>query len=141
LSTAAAFADEIVAALRSVRHRQSRGLGAAALSRVEPESNRKDGYAMPGLKVTPDQLSAMGGSVARVSTDIRGAQQSLKGQLAPLFGADWSGAAAAQFTALYEQFDQHAKGLSDALDGIGQLLGRAGASYAEVEQQIAASFR
>jgi 6 kDa early secretory antigenic target len=96
---------------------------------------------MPGLKVTPDQLSAMGGSVARVSTDIRGAQQSLKGQLAPLFGADWSGAAAAQFTALYEQFDQHAKGLSDALDGIGQLLGRAGASYAEVEQQIAASFR
>jgi 6 kDa early secretory antigenic target len=96
---------------------------------------------MPGLKVTPDQLSAMGGSVARVSTDIRGAQQSLKGQLAPLFGADWSGAAAAQFTALYEQFDQHAKGLSDALDGIGQLLGRAGATYAEVEQQIAASFR
>jgi 6 kDa early secretory antigenic target len=96
---------------------------------------------MPGLKVTPDQLSAMSGSVARVSTDIRGAQQSLKGQLAPLFGADWSGAAAAQFTALYEQFDQHAKGLSDALDGIGQLLGRAGASYAEVEQQIAASFR
>jgi 6 kDa early secretory antigenic target len=96
---------------------------------------------MPGLKVTPDQLSAMGGSVARASTDIRGAQQSLKGQLAPLFGADWSGAAAAQFTALYEQFDQHAKGLSDALDGIGQLLGRAGASYAEVEQQIAASFR
>ncbi len=96
---------------------------------------------MPGLKVTPDQLSAMGGSVARVSADIRGAQQGLKGQLAPLFGADWSGAAAAQFTALYQQFDQHAKGLSDALDGIGQLLGRAGASYAEVEQQIAASFR
>jgi early secretory antigenic target protein ESAT-6 len=96
---------------------------------------------MPGLKVTPDQLSVMGGSVARVSADIRGAQQSLKGQLAPLFGADWSGAAAAQFTALYEQFDQHARGMSDALDGIGQLLGRAGASYAEVEQQIAASFR
>jgi hypothetical protein len=31
--------------------------------------------------------------------------------------------------------------MSDALDGIGQLLARAGASYAQVEQQIAASFR
>jgi WXG100 family type VII secretion target len=96
---------------------------------------------MPGLKVTPDQLSTLGGAVARVSADVRGSHHGLKGQLAPLFGADWSGAAAAQFSALYEQFDQHAKGMSDALDGIGQLLGRAGAAYADVEQQIAASFR
>lgn len=96
---------------------------------------------MSGLKVTPDQLSALSSSVTRVSADVRGQHQNLKGQLAPLFGADWSGAAAAQFTALYDQFDQHAKGMSDALDGIGQLLARAGATYAEVEQQIAASFR
>lgn len=96
---------------------------------------------MSGLKVSPDQLSALGGSVARVSADVRGEHQNLKGQLAPLFGADWSGAAAARFTALYDQFDLHAKGMSDALDGIGLLLGRAGATYAEVEQQIAASFR
>jgi WXG100 family type VII secretion target len=96
---------------------------------------------MPGLTVTPDQLSALSGAVARVSADVRGEHQGLKGQLSPLFGADWSGAASAQFTALYEQFDQHARGMSDALDGIGQLLGRAGASYADVEQHIAASFR
>ena len=96
---------------------------------------------MSGLKVSPDQLSALSGSVARVSAGVRGEHQTLKGQLTPLFGADWSGAAAAQFTALYEQFDRHAKGLSDALDGIGQVLARAGTSYAEVEQQIAASFR
>jgi WXG100 family type VII secretion target len=96
---------------------------------------------MSGLKVTPDQLSALSGSVSRISAQVRGEHQSLRAQLAPLFGADWSGAAAAQFTALYDQFDLHAKGLSDALDGVGQLLGRAGASYAEVEQQIAASFR
>ncbi|MEP7180101.1 MAG: WXG100 family type VII secretion target [Pseudonocardiales bacterium] len=96
---------------------------------------------MSGFRVTPDQLSALSSSVSRVSADVRGQHQSLKSQLVPLFGADWSGAAAAQFTALYDQFDQHAKGMSDALDGIGQLLARAGATYAEVEQQIAASFR
>lgn len=97
---------------------------------------------MPGgLKVTPDQLSALSGSVSRTASDVRSSHASLHSQLNPLFGADWSGAAATQFTTLYEQFDQHARGLSDALDGIGQLLGRAGSTYAEVEQQIAASFR
>ena len=66
---------------------------------------------------------------------------SLKSQLSPLFGADWSGTASAQFSALYEKFDQHAKGLNDALAGIGLLLHSAGANYASAEHQIAASFR
>jgi WXG100 family type VII secretion target len=96
---------------------------------------------MSGLKVTPSQLEALSSSVARVSGEVRGQQQSLRTQLTPLFGAEWSGAAAAQFTALYEQFDQHARGLSDALDGIGRLLARAGVAYADGEAQIAASFR
>ncbi|MEP6598821.1 MAG: WXG100 family type VII secretion target [Actinomycetota bacterium] len=96
---------------------------------------------MTALKVTPSQLQALSGGVSRTSADVRASHQTLKGQLAPLFGAEWSGAAAAQFTNLYDQFDQHAKGLSDALDGIGQLLNRAGVSYADVEQQIAATFR
>ena len=96
---------------------------------------------MGALKVTPDQLNTMSGSVARTSTDVRGSHQALKAQLSPLFGADWSGAAAAQFATLYDQFDQHATGMSDALDGIGQLLSRAGSAYADVEQQIASSFR
>ncbi|TAM86657.1 MAG: WXG100 family type VII secretion target, partial [Jatrophihabitans sp.] len=94
-----------------------------------------------GLRVTPAQLAALSGSIARVSGQVRGEHQGLKAQLGPLFGAEWSGAAAARFAALYEQFDQHARGMSDALDAIGALLGRAGSAYAEVEQQIAASFR
>lgn len=95
---------------------------------------------MTGLRVTPEQLEALGGTVGRVSVDVRGQHQNLRGQLAPLFGSDWSGPAAAQFSALYQQFDTHARGMSDALDGIGQLLRRAGLTYADVEQQIAASF-
>jgi WXG100 family type VII secretion target len=95
---------------------------------------------MSVLKVTPMQLQTLSGSVSRTSADVRGAHHGLKAQLSPLFGADWSGAAAAQFTALYEQFDAHAQGLSDALEGIGQVLNRAGVAYADVEQQIAASF-
>jgi WXG100 family type VII secretion target len=94
-----------------------------------------------GLKVTPEQLQELSGTVARVSAEVRGSHESLRTQLSPLFGADWSGVAAAHFSSLFEQFEQHASGLSQAMDGIGTLLGQAGVSYAEVEQQIAASFR
>lgn len=94
-----------------------------------------------GFKVTPQQLDALGGTCNRTATDVRSQHATLRAQLTPLFGADWSGAAAAQFTALYEQFNRNAQGLSEALDGIGQLLTHAGQSYAAVEQQIAASFR
>lgn len=93
------------------------------------------------LKVTPVQLETLGSTTHRVCTDVRGAHQQLTAQLGPLFGADWVGAASVQFSELYENFDRHAKGLCDALDGIGALLVRAGTTYAEVEQQIAASFR
>ena len=96
---------------------------------------------MSALKVTPAQLQALSGTVGRTSSDVRASHHSLKAALTPLFGAEWSGSAAGQFTSLYEQFDQHAQGLSDALDGIGQVLNRAGVAYAEVEQQITASFR
>ena len=96
---------------------------------------------MSSLKVTPTQLEALGGAAHRASTDVRGTHSTLRGQLSPLFGADWSGAAASQFAGLYENFDQHARGLADALDGIGALLQRAGATYAEAESHIAASFR
>jgi WXG100 family type VII secretion target len=118
-----------------------RGLSHVASLADETESALAKGPNMSVLKVTPAQLQALSGGVSRTSTGTRGMYQNLRAQLAPLFGADWSGAAAAQFSALYEQFDQHARGLSDALDGIGQLLGRAGVAYADVEQQIATSFR
>lgn len=96
---------------------------------------------MSALKVSPDQLTTLSGSVSRVSGQVRAEHQNLKGQLSPLFGAEWTGAAAAQFTALFDEFDRSARALSDALDGIGGLLARAGVSYREAEAAIAASFR
>lgn len=96
---------------------------------------------MSTLTVTPAQLAALGSATHRASADVRGRHQQLRAQLAPLFGADWSGVAATQFATLYENFDQHARGLTDALDGIGGLLQRAGSSYAEAESYIASSFR
>ena len=96
---------------------------------------------MSAFRVTPTQLEGLGATVGRVSGDVRAQHQQLRGRLGPLFGSDWAGSAAAQFASLYDQFDVHARGMSDALDGIGQLLARAGLAYADVEAQITASFR
>ena len=97
---------------------------------------------MAQLTVTPAQLEGLSATVVRVSSESRSAQAALRSQLMPLFGSDWSGSASAQFSALFEQFDVHARGLADALDGIGRCCsGRAGSAYAEVEQQVLASFR
>ncbi|MBV9592345.1 MAG: WXG100 family type VII secretion target [Actinobacteria bacterium] len=93
------------------------------------------------LKVSPEQLQAMSSTVARTSAENRSANQALTSSLSPLVGSDWTGTAATQFAALYEQYDRGARSMADALDGIGQLLSRAGSAYAEVEQQITASFR
>ncbi|MDQ6936192.1 MAG: WXG100 family type VII secretion target [Actinomycetota bacterium] len=93
------------------------------------------------LKVTPEQLHAMSGSVNRTASDVAGSHQALKAQLGPLFGADWSGTAAAQFTALYDKFDANARGMNEALHGIGTLLNGAGTSYADAERHIASTFR
>lgn len=96
---------------------------------------------MSSLKVTPAQVEALGGTTHRAASQVRSEHQHLRAHLSPLFGADWSGTAAGQFAVLYDDFDRHAKGLCDALDGIGRLLVNAGSSYAATEQQIAATFR
>lgn len=96
---------------------------------------------MTGFKVSPQQLSSLGASCNRTATDVHGQHGALKSQLTPLFGAEWSGTAATQFSELYAQFDSNAQGMTSALEGIGRLLAQAGQSYASVEQQITASFR
>ena len=96
---------------------------------------------MAGIKVTPEQLQQLSGNVARGSSDIDATLGSLRSQIAPLVGGDWAGQASAQFTGLWEQWQQNARGLNEALAGISTLLAQAGSSYAQAEQQIAASFR
>ncbi|MDQ6873826.1 MAG: WXG100 family type VII secretion target [Actinomycetota bacterium] len=94
-----------------------------------------------GIKVTPEQLHQLSGSVQRGSGDIDGALSSLTGQVSPLVGGEWAGAASQQFNALWERWQRAAKELNSALHGISQLLNNAGVAYAEAERSIAGSFR
>lgn len=94
-----------------------------------------------GFKVTPEQLQSLSGTASKTAGEVEGMQRALSGQLAPLRGGDWAGAASAQFSELYGQFEKNAFGLIAALRGIAQLMNTAGQSYAAAEQQIMQSFR
>lgn len=96
---------------------------------------------MSGIKVTPEQLQTLSGQVARGSGEIEGQLRGLGNTVSPLVGGDWAGQAQQRFTMLWDEWQRSAQSLKHALDGISQLLGQAGASYAQAEQQIAASFR
>jgi WXG100 family type VII secretion target len=94
---------------------------------------------MSGIQVTPDQLGTLSGRVAGGARNIDSELQSLSNALSPL-GADWAGVAQQRFEALWAEWQRSARGLHDALTGISELLGQAGAHYAEAERAIAASF-
>ena len=95
---------------------------------------------MSGIKVTPEQLQALSGQVGRGSGEIEGQLRALSNTVAPLVGGDWAGQAQQRFTALWDEWQRSAQGLKHALDGISQLMGQAGTSYAQAESQIASSF-
>ena len=96
---------------------------------------------MSGIKVTPEQLSALSGSVARGSGEIEGQLRALGSTVSPLVGGDWAGQAQQRFTALWDEWQRSAQGLKHALDGISQLMNQAGTAYANAESQIASSFQ
>ena len=93
-----------------------------------------------GLVVTAAQLQALSATIAKTAGEVAGVHQGLKGQLQPLFGADWQGMASTKFQQLYTDFDTSAAKLNEALQGIASLLGAAGRSYEQAETQIAQSF-
>lgn len=95
---------------------------------------------MNGIRVTPEQLHTVSGGVVRGSSEIDSTLAGLRAQVLPMVGGEWAGPASAQFTAMFEQWQRAAGELNRALQGISRLLANAGASYAQAEAQITASF-
>ena len=95
---------------------------------------------MTGIKVTPEQLTALAGSVGRGAGEIEAQLRALSSTVAPLVGGDWAGQAQQRFTALWDEWQRSAQGLKHALDGISGLMTQAGTAYAQAESQIAGSF-
>lgn len=95
---------------------------------------------MSGFKVSPEQLQSLGSQCGATANSVRESHSSLRSQLEPVMGSEWTGTAQIRFMELYQQFESSAGKLSEALDGIGQLMATAGRNYAAVEESIAGSF-
>lgn len=96
---------------------------------------------MSGFKVTPEQLHQLSGRTTSTASSIEGETRTLESALQPLFGADWTGQAQAEFQRLWDEWHRNARGMNEALTGIASLLRNAGDAYQQAEDAVASSFR
>lgn len=92
-----------------------------------------------GILVTPEQLQTISVQLTNGSNEIQNILATLATAVVPL-ESDWTGTAASQFEALYEEWKRDAAGLQEALTSIAQLTAQAAQAYATTEQSIASSF-
>ena len=94
---------------------------------------------MTAFRVTPTELLELARQVHGSSAAIESELAGLRTRIVPI-ASSWSGQAHERFQALYDEWNRSAQGLRQALGGISQLLGQAGAGYEEAERRIAGSF-
>jgi WXG100 family type VII secretion target len=94
---------------------------------------------MSNILVTPEQLQSVSSQLTAGAASIESTLAQLMAQVAPLQG-EWRGVAQTRFEALWQEWQQSARGIHDALTGISQLTAQAAANYSDTEQAIASSF-
>ncbi len=91
---------------------------------------------MAYIKVTAEELSSIAGQLKTAAGNIQAENGRAMTQVQGLVGSGWEGAASQQFNDLFTQWKTSADGVQKSLDGIGQLLTRAGQVYTDTEEQI-----
>ncbi len=91
------------------------------------------------FQVDTDRIVTAAGDVARISAEIEGQVGVMMARLTGLQDA-WTGSASAQFQGVVEQWRGTQRQVRESLDAIGQVLGAAGAQYAETEAQAVRMF-
>lgn len=91
------------------------------------------------FQVDTDRIHAAAGDIARISGEIEGQVGSMMVRLTALQDA-WTGSAATRFQAVVGQWQGTQRQVRASLDSIGQVLGAAGAQYAETEAHATRMF-
>lgn len=89
--------------------------------------------------VDTDRIASASADIAALATDIDSQVTAMMSRLTALEDA-WRGAAAAQFQGVLGQWRTTQTSVRNSLDGIGRVLGQAGAQYAEAEAQAVRMF-
>lgn len=91
------------------------------------------------MKVDIATLQSMAGQCRNEAAESTARQATLSGNINTSVLDGWTDSqAAVQFTQLYEQWRRSAQSLSDALNGMGGLLGSVAGSYQQHEADMAA---
>lgn len=86
------------------------------------------------FQVDTERIQAASGDIARISGEIEGQVAQMMSRLTALQDA-WKGGAATQFQGVVTQWQGTQRQVQASLDSVGQVLGAAGAQYAETEAQ------
>lgn len=86
------------------------------------------------FQVDTERIQAASGDIARISGEIEGQVAQMMARLTALQDA-WKGGAATQFHGVVTQWQGTQRQVQASLDSVGQVLGAAGAQYAETEAQ------
>jgi WXG100 family type VII secretion target len=91
------------------------------------------------VKVDIATLHSMAAQCRSEAADAAGRQAALSSSIGSSVLDGWTDSqAAAQFSALYDEWRRSAQGVSDALTGMGSLLSTVAASYQQHEADMAA---
>lgn len=96
-------------------------------------------FSSTGITVTSEDLHNLSGQVSQGSAQIQDQLNALRNQVTAVVGTSWQGAASGQFHQLYEEWQQGAAQVKQALDGISKLLSTAGQQYQQTEDAIKSS--
>lgn len=96
---------------------------------------------MSSIKVTSEQLQSTSSSLANGEQEITTKLNQLHAQVQSLVDSDWQGAASSSFHELWDKWHQGAGQVQQALQGISQMLGKAGQTYQQTEDQLATQLR
>jgi len=93
---------------------------------------------MAMIKVTSEQLITLATNLRSGNEQVQQELAGMRAQVAPV-AADWQGAASGNFQQLWQEWEQGAKQLQEALSGISILLQKAAQTYDAAESSISRS--
>ncbi|PPK69576.1 WXG100 family type VII secretion target [Actinokineospora auranticolor] len=93
---------------------------------------------MSGYGITPEEMAKAATDVDNVNEESRNALGSLRNNLTPLHD-NWQGQASAAFATLMQRFDDDARKLHDALQGISEQLKASNTAYVQQEEAASSS--
>jgi WXG100 family type VII secretion target len=93
------------------------------------------------IRVTSADLEAVSKQLQSGAASINDQASQLKSAVDNLLANGWQSTAAGQFETMYNEWNQSATGLNNALTGISQLLQNAAQAYDQTEEAIAKSMR